>query len=564
MNLRAARKHTIALLVLIAALLVGVLTHDHGIELRDDGNIVRAAHRVLAGEVPYLDFKHFFYAPGRVYLLAAIYDLFGESYLASRWMWVVVRALLVLLVYFTGRELMPPVPALLPAAVVLLVPGPWFKTFYPFCGMFAFYAMLLYVRGPTALRAGILGGAVAFGLFFRQDMGMASMGAGALCIALANVLYAPRQWRRLAVHLAVMLAVTVGLLGPFLLYMASQDALAPMVEQLFREAPGMTATRHEKLLPALARLWENNPSCFLLGCCTPPVATLGGAVVLVVKRRVPEVFTLTALLLVMNVATVVPAYLPILLMRFLQANHFTLILLVYSLYLLAEHLLSKVEHEPAARLLRGGAYALIAVIPALLVHHVFTSHESPVSTGALPSLMALDQPVSFRGETIYLGERMYVRGGSGTRASDVERVMGYVERYTEPGEPVVFMPNQSMYYYICDRPNPLAYIGLWAHRYVLDDQVAPAIIADYLDDLERVEPRYVFVGTTFHMGQAPALVDYLEQTYPNVKMVKDMDLVIFDNSETGGGARFLGARAVVDWKRYTPARIRRQGESADR
>ena len=258
------------------------------------------------------------------------------------------------------------------------------------------------------------------------------------------------------------------------------------------------------------------------------------------------------------------AYLPILLMRFLQANHFTLILLVYSLYLLAEHLLSKVEHEPAARLLRGGAYALIAVIPALLVHHVFTSHESPVSTGALPSLMALDQPVSFRGETIYLGERMYVRGGSGTRASDVERVMGYVERYTEPGEPVVFMPNQSMYYYICDRPNPLAYIGLWAHRYVLDDQVAPAIIADYLDDLERVEPRYVFVGTTFHMGQAPALVDYLEQTYPNVKMVKDMDLVIFDNSETGGGARFLGARAVVDWKRYTPARIRRQGESADR
>jgi hypothetical protein len=66
----------------------------------------------------------------------------------------------------------------------------------------------------------------------------------------------------------------------------------------------------------------------------------------------------------------------------------------------------------------------------------------------------------------------------------VARVARFVRRHTQPGEPVLFLPNDAAYYYLADRPSPV--------RFVLGHQmVTDAHRAEALDALRARPPRYV-------------------------------------------------------------------------
>src|ERR1700735_195041 len=64
----------------------------------DEGLVLTAAMRVAAGQIPHRDF-YANYGPAQFYLLAGLFDLFGETLLIERLFDLLVKALLVTSVY---------------------------------------------------------------------------------------------------------------------------------------------------------------------------------------------------------------------------------------------------------------------------------------------------------------------------------------------------------------------------------------------------------------------------------------------------------------------------------
>jgi hypothetical protein len=73
------------------------------INVYDEGVAVYGAERVLHGEVPYRDFWTI-YAPGDLYLLAALFKTFGPRLIVERHAWVLLDAVLAVLVYAIARR----------------------------------------------------------------------------------------------------------------------------------------------------------------------------------------------------------------------------------------------------------------------------------------------------------------------------------------------------------------------------------------------------------------------------------------------------------------------------
>ncbi len=171
---RPGREILIPLALAVASFAVFFLYWDMGIN-DDEGYLLGGVLRILDGQVPYRDFHHT-YAPGRFYLIAALFRLVGEDLLVVRALWLVMRVAIVLLAYFAARPFVSRTGAVAVAVMMIVVPGPWHKSFFH---LFLF-ANLLTLGRLTRPRSGsfhvALAGLVAgVTLLFRQDLGLVSV-----------------------------------------------------------------------------------------------------------------------------------------------------------------------------------------------------------------------------------------------------------------------------------------------------------------------------------------------------------------------------------------------------
>jgi hypothetical protein len=93
-------------LLFVGGVLISGFTILRGVEPFDEGLTLQAARRVAEGQLPYSDFL-WAYGPGHVYLLAALFKLFGTSLLWWRIIRVLVDAGVALLVFAVVRREAP-------------------------------------------------------------------------------------------------------------------------------------------------------------------------------------------------------------------------------------------------------------------------------------------------------------------------------------------------------------------------------------------------------------------------------------------------------------------------
>lgn len=85
----------------------------------DEGFAVYGAVRSLAGDLPYRDFWTI-YAPGQFYVLATLFQIFGESLLIERIWDTVVRHALAALVYLVTARLTSSRIAVVPSLIATI------------------------------------------------------------------------------------------------------------------------------------------------------------------------------------------------------------------------------------------------------------------------------------------------------------------------------------------------------------------------------------------------------------------------------------------------------------
>jgi hypothetical protein len=168
-------------LVFALSFLVLALSMAPEINPVDEGLILTGSMSVAAGNIPHRDF-YALYGPGQFYVVAGLFDLFGQAMLVERLYDLVVKALLVSLVYLVSLQLMRTVYAALASAFCVL----WIADAGNFPAYSVWPSLLLVLasiwialplfRGAYSVTRLVLVGLCVGGIaLFRYDVGMLAL-----------------------------------------------------------------------------------------------------------------------------------------------------------------------------------------------------------------------------------------------------------------------------------------------------------------------------------------------------------------------------------------------------
>ena len=235
----------------------------YGVNLTDEGVALLGADAILKGKVLYRDFW-VPYMPGRYFLYALFFRLFGAGVIQGRVLGLVARLCSVALAIRLGRRILPPALAVLPAILMTLVPGPWHKSLFVMLSLANAAVAVWYTDRPGTKRLIACGAAAGITMIYRSWLGYVAIGTLSVAVLLAEAspLSERGQSIRAAVaawiaKTAVLLIVAAVVVAPVFLYFHAQDALGDLLQR----AP-LGALRYN-----LAR-WKGFPSLVCLSGAT--------------------------------------------------------------------------------------------------------------------------------------------------------------------------------------------------------------------------------------------------------------------------------------------------------
>lgn len=198
-----------------------VLSHSIGYNLY-------ASERVLEGAVPYRDF-HTLYPPATFYLNAALFQWLGVSLQSALIGVLIFKVLTVVVIYLSGRQVMPRAWALVAALSSLL----WLRPNGPFKSVPMHYGALLLALAMCLLLKYQNRQRVVFIFLAGASLGLVALfkhniGAYALAGSVVLLIFGHRNYRRAFFLLIGCAAVIV----PALVYMQVNRALVPMIRTL--------------------------------------------------------------------------------------------------------------------------------------------------------------------------------------------------------------------------------------------------------------------------------------------------------------------------------------------
>jgi 4-amino-4-deoxy-L-arabinose transferase-like glycosyltransferase len=202
----------------------------------DEGILLEGAQRILRGQVLYRDFFSFI-TPGSYYLLALLFEVFGNSIVVARTAVAFTGSVLSVMTYVLARRVCSRRTALLTAAAVtgtclpfrFLAVHNWDSTLWA-CG--ALYCAVRLVETPRKIWAFGMGSFASLAFLFEQSKGVGLMlGVGIGLLAISRLDRTERFLRG-----DVIAALAVGLSWPFTAttaYFAFHHSLLPMFSDWF-------------------------------------------------------------------------------------------------------------------------------------------------------------------------------------------------------------------------------------------------------------------------------------------------------------------------------------------
>jgi hypothetical protein len=479
----------IALIALCLA--IGLPRYRAGMNWADEGFLACGAVRVIDGQVPNRDFVSL-QPPLSFYVVAAAFKLFGTSLLTLRALGLSIFLFIPLLLYAFARPLMTPafaVAAALPAAILGL---PYFN-FVPFAvwqgiaatlaaGVFYLRA-LTNNRGAFAFVAGVL---TAASIFLRHDQG--TYFVIALCVLTLVLRFvedapiSPVDVKRMFVLWLKGTAITA---WAFLIYLFARGALPEMFRQLVVfpfQTYGKTSSAP---FPRFSGALSASQNTTILLYYLPP-ALIVFALAFGLWRIIRGGFRFADTLLAFLLVWAALFYFQVLTRSDLEHLLITLppifLLGAYAFHLLRQNLYA----WPILKL------SITAVVAALTLSVLWLAR--PV---AWPTLNKATERLSL--------PRGGVRVENGAWLTDFVRG---VQQYVPPDRPILALPYQPMFYFLCERRNPTRWNYLWPGDQTARDHEA------LIDQVKKDPPAAVFITGENDMAvYAPAILDYVHAEY---------------------------------------------------
>ncbi len=465
------RRRRVALLAFLASLAFFASYARFGNLTQDEGWLLQGSARVLQGEVPHRDFSSL-YVPGQYYAVAAAMALFPDDLLAIRWLLCALLAWLVSLTFSIGARLMPPGYALGAAVTVMCVPGTWVKVAHSLGPWLVFGALIGWIERGGWRRLFATGSVAGLAAWFRQDTPvMAAAAAVMLLAALATsgrrrpvapaVAKAERSILEGVVFArdagAVLLGAAVAA-GAGLLLVASQVSLLDFFRQtlLLSTSDGAPDPRvlYSALRWSFAGLDPVATRVAPLLCLLPVLlaaSVLWWSAREMLRRRATTTSAVAfavaclALLSAHQLFHGASVY-----YRFLQVAPPVFLLWFFAASAAAARIAS--GQDPWRKWAAWTTRVLAFLLPATLVWHVMQvpqrsdlPHFLVENTGSVMVRWHRTTPIRLWDRTFYTADWW---------GSQTSWLLAFLERNTQPGEPVLILDRPAAAYYLAGRSNP--------------------------------------------------------------------------------------------------------------
>ncbi len=412
------------------------------------------------------------YGPLYDWGLVGLWKLVGRSVAAWNLYWSLSRVVGWASLFLLGGLL------LRRRALVLLLPFllPWVEVRVGLALLALLFLALWLARGARAWCA-LSGLAAGVSCFYSQEFGAAFLASAAFAFALR------RDGRAVLAFAGGFAAVAV----PLLAWYAAHGALLPMLHDVVSYPRWMIAGYGKLVFPGLLAELPLDPSAlakrsslvYRLGYLVPAVCLAGLLLALPVSALDPRrpLASLGEALRALSrdpqrLAVFLTALFGLIAFRSalgrssLQRVHGVLPAAALLLCWGVDRALDAWRAAPSGRRLVSFRLAALAVLG---LHAGFLRDSHPLES-VRQSLRNLAEP-----------------GRIAQRREGDPRVLvtvRWVEQNTEPGEPVLFLPNDGAYYYLTDRPSPIRFV--MGHQIVGDEHRA-----EVLADLEARPPRFL-------------------------------------------------------------------------
>jgi hypothetical protein len=512
-----------ALAVFMAALVYFSSYAEYGLAY-DEGYLLDGVEKVMDGQLIYRDFHHT-YAPGRFYLVAAAFKVFGKNLLVERYVFAFLQALKCMFAFLIVWEVTRSRLAFLAPLLILIAPGPWHKVFFSSLGFLATYIVIVsYRRRPRILFT--TGVVLALCAVFRQDVAGFAVVGGLAAVVIQGLTESRDATGSL--RKVVFLAFGIAAVAlPFLLYFHMQGALKPMIHKI--TVDGMRDNLTNRI--PYPGLWaETSIGSSYLAYVFPvrllfylPFVTYvlaGAAIVLSVwRRRWGHRTTSLVVLVVVSVLAFNQSMWRSDIGHLLQSMQYV--------YLLIPVILA----GAFGRLGSGSRGSMLKAVLALLppAFLIWASVGIVAGSNDYSVMPVFAQERLSVGDVEYLGS-IAVRAGNTTKL-EVERAPVYarpveaaffgalgrfLDMNTKPGDYVLAVPQLQMLYFFYDRKNPTRY----AHY---RRAIEPEEEDRYIADIEESRTEYILLTEPYEGaklgGTKRAFADY-------ARRVRDW---IFDN-----------------------------------
>jgi hypothetical protein len=148
--------------------------------------LLTGASEVLSGKIPYVDF--YSYPPGRYWLLAFVYWLFGgPHWYLERLMCLILRSVVNVSTYSIAKRLMPLPFSLIPTLLAIVLPGAFHKVFFSLFTVLNLLLIFNYLQRPSRKSVFFVGLLAGLTMWFRQDVSGFVIITSALLIFTKNI-----------------------------------------------------------------------------------------------------------------------------------------------------------------------------------------------------------------------------------------------------------------------------------------------------------------------------------------------------------------------------------------
>jgi len=491
---------------------------DHGLDPFDAGLYATEAWRILDGALYGRDFLAP-YGPGRYYLIAAFFTIFGTTLKVQAAVFLLCRGLVAALMYRVSRRYLPAAGAIMLAVAITVAHGALHKSFYQAVVLLNVAVYLHYRNDRTKARCFMAGCVVGIGSLFRVDAGLFGACSWVVLLFLEKLWDRnERSWHKCWRHVVAFLSGAALPTLPVALAVWWLGDLEMVVAAEWQRVANLSRFAGALHQPSLVHAWARGSfkeGFLALLILAAPVGLflLGLRAILIRLRRPWKTSGLDELALVvfglfaLNQLRITPTF-----NHLLQAVPLGLIggtlILWRPLAKSAERgQRSGVGASRWRHRLVGGLVAFVAAIPTLtlvLFTLLLTSAES-VLPGSIRNRWAFDTAVQGTRAGIY---------ETAPNAAELERVLHHVEVLTRPGDRILTGPYCPVIYFLSDRQPAVRFLEPF--YYFQNEELQQRMIAA----LDASPPALVVLGgpVTSVAGQslsrdAPLLYHFIRARY---------------------------------------------------